>query len=140
MTALFDRLDTIILRVRHLDAALDWYRRVLGLAVVFEDPEDELAVLGLGHGTSITLYTLSAEEQPAPPTAAGPFPIFATQNAGAAYSILLERGARVDPIQEGGGCGSSPSMTRTATGWRRARSSTTIPGGPPGPDRPRASP
>lgn len=103
MTPLFDRLDTIILRVRHLDAALDWYRRVLGLAVVFEDPEDELAVLGLGHGTSITLYTLSAEEQPAPPTAAGPFPIFATQNAGAAYSILLERGARVDPIQEGGG-------------------------------------
>ncbi|MBP6669065.1 MAG: hypothetical protein KA180_06435, partial [Gemmatimonadales bacterium] len=41
--------------------------------------------------------------QPAAATAAGPFPIFATRNAGAAYAILLERGARVDPIQEGGG-------------------------------------
>lgn len=103
MSALFDRLDTIILRVRRLDVALEWYRRVLGLPVVFEDREDELAVLSLGRGTSITLYTLDAEEVPAPPGSAGPFPIFATPSAAQAYALLLERGARVDPIQEGGG-------------------------------------
>lgn len=103
MTPLFDRLDTIILRVHHLDTALDWYRRVLGLPVVFEDPEDELAVLGLGKGTSITLYTLSPEETPPPPGIAGPFPIFATADAARAHATLRDRGARVDPIAEGGG-------------------------------------
>lgn len=103
MSALFDRLDTIILRVRELDPALAWYRDVLGISVAFEDPEEELAVLGMGHGTSLTLYTLSPDEVPPVPGTAGPFPIFATEDATGAHAMLRARGARVDQIQEGGG-------------------------------------
>ena len=102
-TPLFDRLDTIILRVRDLERACAWYAATLGLRAAFEDPAEGLAVLPVGDTTSLTLWQLKPGETMPAPDAAGAFPIFAATDAAAARQVVLQRGARVDELVDGPG-------------------------------------
>ena len=70
----FNRVDTVILRVRDYEKAVEWYRDRLGLEPIHTDPDEGLAVLALGD-TSVTLWQLKADEPPSPPDASGCFPI-----------------------------------------------------------------
>lgn len=97
---MFSRLDTVILRVRDLADAQQWYARHLGLAPVHTDPEQGLAVLGLEGGASLTLWALPAGEAP---RASSTFPIFAVGDARAAHARLRETGAAVEPLVEAPG-------------------------------------
>ncbi|MGH7544559.1 MAG: VOC family protein [Gemmatimonadota bacterium] len=98
----FNRVDTVILRVRDYEKAVKWYRDRLGLEPIHTDPEEGLAVLALGD-TSLTLWQLKADEVPSPPEAAGPFPIFGVLKAKAARSELRKRKVEVGPLKEDGG-------------------------------------
>lgn len=68
------RIDHVVLRVRDLDAALRFYRDVLGCRV--EKTQDKLGLYQLRAGDSlIDLVTLDGplgSEYPAPPDTAGP--------------------------------------------------------------------
>lgn len=97
---MFSRLDTIILRVRDLPTAQQWYARHLGLTPVFTDPEQGLAVLGMASGTSVTLWTLPAGETP---RASSTFPIFAVADAPTAHARLRASGVAVEPLVEAPG-------------------------------------
>lgn len=97
----FNRVDTVILRVRDYEEALEWYRERLGLEPIHMDAEKGLAVLALGD-TSVTLWQLKAGEEPPAPEAAGSFPIFAVPDAKAARSELRKRGVDVGPLNRGG--------------------------------------
>jgi catechol-2,3-dioxygenase len=98
----FNRIDTVILRVRDCEKAVEWYRSRLGLQPIHTDPEEGMAVLALGD-TSVTLWQWKTDEEPPPPQAAGAFPIFAVAKAKAARSELRKRKVDVGPLQEGGG-------------------------------------
>lgn len=97
---LFSRIDTVIVRVRDVDRARDWYSDKLGLRSVFDDPAERLSVLDAG-GCSLTLWELKPGES-AGAAACGTFPIFAAEDAEAAHAELGRRGVAAEPVQEGG--------------------------------------
>lgn len=103
MGALFDRIDTFILRVADYQAAAAWYAANLGLEAAFVDAGECLAVLPLAEGASLTLWQRKAGEPAADPHVQGAFPIFATRDAAAAFETLKRRGVRVGELQRGDG-------------------------------------
>jgi catechol 2,3-dioxygenase-like lactoylglutathione lyase family enzyme len=98
---MFSRLDTLILRVRDLASARQWYAHALGLETVYVDEVEGLAVLGL-EGTSLTLWQLKPAETLAPDVA-GSYPIFGVADAEAAHERLRVRGVSVEEVQSGPG-------------------------------------
>lgn len=74
MAALFDRIDTFILRVSALDEAIAWYAGRLGLEAAYVDPDERLAVLPLPQGPGLTLWELKPGETPAAADAQGAYP------------------------------------------------------------------
>ncbi len=97
---MFSRLDTVILRVRDLRAAQQWYATTLGLQAIFEDADQRLAVLGLDGGASLTLWELPAAEDVRPSST---FPIFGVADAHAARAHLLAHGVAIGEVVEGAG-------------------------------------
>ena len=98
--ALFTRIDTIVLRVTDYSVASDWYCTHLGFAVVFSDPGEGLAVLGIGQGTSLTLWQLRPGEAGPRDGSGCPFPIIATSDASAQRRELMARGIRTSDLSE----------------------------------------
>ena len=98
---MFSRLDTIILRVRDVGTARQWYAGALDLHPVYVDDAEGLVVLGM-DGTSLTLWQLRPGEAPAAGTACT-YPIFGIEDAAAAHARLRDRGVTVDPVQDGPG-------------------------------------
>ena len=99
---LFERIDTIILRVRDYEAAADWYIEKLGLKATYTDATQGLAVLAF-DGHSLTLWQLKPGEVLPPRGTCVPFPIFVAADAAALHAELQGRGVAVEGIQEGGG-------------------------------------
>ena len=97
---MFSRLDTVILRVRDLSAAQQWYATTLGLHAIYEDAGQRLAVLGLDGGASLTLWELPTGECIA---SSSTFPIFGVTDARAAHAHLLVHGVAVGEVVEGSG-------------------------------------
>lgn len=95
---MFSRIDTIIVRVRDLGRATQWYRENLRLAPSFEDPHERLAVLATAEGSSLTLWELKAGELLAPSDAAGSYPIFAVADAPGAHQLLRAQGVELEPL------------------------------------------
>jgi catechol 2,3-dioxygenase-like lactoylglutathione lyase family enzyme len=98
---MFSHIDTVIVRVRDVGRAVQWYSLTLGLAAVYSDPDEGLTVLGL-KGTSLTLWQLKPHEQGTEPSGRS-FPIFSVADAAAAHRHLVGHGATVEPLQEGPG-------------------------------------
>jgi catechol 2,3-dioxygenase-like lactoylglutathione lyase family enzyme len=96
----FTRIDTIVLRVADYSAASDWYCTYLGFNVVFADPSEGLAVLGLGQGTSLTLWQLRPGESGPQCASGSPFPIIATSDAAVQRGELIARGIRTSDLSE----------------------------------------
>jgi catechol 2,3-dioxygenase-like lactoylglutathione lyase family enzyme len=96
----FTRIDTIVLRVTDYSAASDWYCTNLGFTVVFADPGEGLAVLGLGQGTSLTLWQLQPGEAGPKDSSGCPFPIIASSDASAQRRELMACGIRTSDLSE----------------------------------------
>jgi catechol 2,3-dioxygenase-like lactoylglutathione lyase family enzyme len=101
-TPLFERIDTIILRVRDYEAAADWYAECLGLRATHADPREGLVVLPF-DGHSLTLWQLKPGEVLPPGGTCVPFPIFVTADAAGLHADLQKRGVAVEAVQEGTG-------------------------------------
>jgi catechol 2,3-dioxygenase-like lactoylglutathione lyase family enzyme len=99
---LFERIDTVIVRVRDIEAAKRWYREKLGLEPTFEDDGEQLAVLGCG-GTSLTLWQWASHEAAPSPADAGCYPIFSAVDVEQAWRTLRTRGVTVEPVTDAGG-------------------------------------
>jgi catechol 2,3-dioxygenase-like lactoylglutathione lyase family enzyme len=100
----FSRIDTVIVRVRNLEQARDWYQQRLGLDPVYFDANERLVVCGFGGATSLTIWELKPEEEPSFSSGnLGTYPIFFSEDIEAAHQDLAERGVKVGSIQEGNG-------------------------------------
>ncbi|ASS76660.1 hypothetical protein CIG75_17915 [Tumebacillus algifaecis] len=102
MEKLFERVDTVILRVQDLQAARAWYEQKLGLTAGYYDEAEGYLVLNLSE-TPISLYQLRAGETRPSKGAAGSYPILFTKEIERVHAVLTERGVEVEPIQTGGG-------------------------------------
>jgi catechol 2,3-dioxygenase-like lactoylglutathione lyase family enzyme len=103
MTPLFNRIDTVILRVRDYKAAASWYQHHLGCDIAFDDPGERLAVMALGTGTSLTLWEWEADDVPPAGGTAGAFPILAAADASSQRAELESRGVRTSSLAESPG-------------------------------------
>jgi catechol 2,3-dioxygenase-like lactoylglutathione lyase family enzyme len=99
---LFERIETIILRVRDYEAAADWYAASLGLRPAHTDPVEGLAVLPF-DGHTLTLWQLKAGETLPPQGTCVPFPILVAADVAMLHAELQDRGVLVDRIHEAGG-------------------------------------
>lgn len=95
---LFGRIDTIIIRVRHWEAAADWYAEKLGLHASYTDPAQGFAVLPFNDHT-LTIWQLKPGEELPPRGTAVPYPILLTDDAEALQSTLGARDVAVGPIE-----------------------------------------
>ncbi len=113
------RLDAVVLRVRNLDRAIDWYANTLGLTPAHRDDATGIAILQL-DGAPLTLWRIPDAAPDGgdgndtgeatgvegvrgePPLSAhvAAFPIFAVQDAEAAHAALQQAGVRVSPLRE----------------------------------------
>lgn len=96
-------LDTVVVRVADLEAAVAWYEQKLGLVRTDTDPARRRAVFDLGGTTSLTLWELTRADVPMVPGAATTRPVFAVDDVDAAWATLRERDVLVDPVTESDG-------------------------------------
>jgi len=104
MPSPFSGLDTVIIRVRDIAAATQWYVQALGAEAIYEDEEQKLSVLEFGGdpdaevaGSTLTLWQLDPGVEWAPSST---YPILATADARAAHAALAARGVDVSELTE----------------------------------------
>lgn len=95
----FSGLDTILIRVRHIEAAQAWYERMLGMVTTYVDPVRRIVVMDTGKPTSLTLWELKPGEQSATPGMMGTPPIFHADSAPAMRDALMGRGVVVEKLE-----------------------------------------
>lgn len=103
---LFNRIDTVIVRVSSLERSISWYcDHLQSFEVIYRDVSARLAVLSTGEGTSLTLWETDQPLSTAHANTAA-YPILATTDATAAHELLRARGVDVAEIVIGGGVSS----------------------------------
>lgn len=95
---MFEALDTIVIRVVDVDAAVAWYQEKLELRPAYQDPHARLAVLHVGGPTSLTLRALTRTDVAMVPGAATTYPTFAVDDVDRVWRTLRERDVLVEPI------------------------------------------
>ena len=96
----FTHIESVVLRVRSLRAAVAWYRASLGLQVLFEDAAEGMAVLNVGQGCSLTIWELYGDGEGAPAGPSGTFPILEAVDAHAYRLDLQTRGVVTSDLRE----------------------------------------
>lgn len=99
----FTRIESVVLRVRSLQAAVAWYRASLGLQVVFEDSTEGMAVFNVGQGCSLTIWELPGDTEGPPAGGSGTFPILEAVDARAYQLDLQRRGVVTSELRETAG-------------------------------------
>ncbi len=103
MSGLFSRIDTVILRVKNLQKARQWYEGVLQLTPSYVgDGDHQIVIYKVGEGTPLTIYQLQPDEvMPAKRFATG-YPIFFAEDIVRAHVQLQSRGVEVEDIEDDG--------------------------------------
>ncbi|HAI21668.1 MAG TPA: hypothetical protein DCM14_07235 [Clostridiales bacterium UBA8153] len=101
---IFKHLETVIIRVRDLDRAREWYREKLGLSQLYAlEVPDRLAVLDAGRHLSLTLWELKPGEAPVTGGPLATYPTFSVEDIHAAHRLLTQRGVRTTAVERGEG-------------------------------------
>lgn len=98
--AIFNGIDTVIVRVSDVEQAKRWYHERLGLSVIWEDIQNKLVVLNTGGPTSLTIWQTDNIVNVNRDTAS--YPIFTTYDSNAAHSELKKRGVDVSGLIDDG--------------------------------------
>lgn len=100
---IFERLDTVIIRVKNLDKSKLWYTEILQLKNLFEDDKEKLVVFDTGGTTSVTIWQLKEDEIFQTGKGTGSFPIFLSSDVLSIHKYLAEKRVEVSNILEGEG-------------------------------------
>jgi catechol 2,3-dioxygenase-like lactoylglutathione lyase family enzyme len=98
---MFEGVDTVIVRVRDVEAARAWYGDLLGCRESYGDAAAGIVVFECGGPTTVTLFALAPGES-AQPHASGCWPVFRVRDAEGARAELASRGIAVEPLQSDG--------------------------------------
>ncbi|HMK12249.1 MAG TPA: VOC family protein [Acidimicrobiales bacterium] len=94
------RLNMVTVQVRDFDAAVAWYRDVLGLSVVWLEP-GEFCVLGCGAGESTLALATDHPDRISDRAGIGWTPVLAVDDFDATVKALRARGTTFDAEEEG---------------------------------------
>ena len=91
----------VTVQVRNFDTALEWYRDVLGLTVLWTEPNEFCSLVpGREQGTAIALATDHPDRIPSTP-GVGWTPILIVEDLDSAVTELRARGVAFDAKEEG---------------------------------------
>ena len=94
-------ITLVTVQVRDFDAMVAWYRDVLGLSVVWQEPNEFCTLSARGGGAVIALATDHPDRiNPNPRT--GWTPTFSVDDFDATVSALRAAGVVFDAVEEGG--------------------------------------
>jgi CspA family cold shock protein len=100
---IFDALNMVVVRVRDLTQARNWYERVLELKVAEDNSSGQTVVLDLGRGANLCLWQLGQDETLAGTDVASAFPNFRTGDVDGVHGKLEGLGVTVTPLKDSGG-------------------------------------
>jgi len=93
---LLQGIDTVIVRVKDVATAKEWYQNKLGLTAIWDDPVTRLVVLDTQGPTSLTLWQTDKPIVVNKETTS--YPIFRTTDAVALQQELIARGIQSDEL------------------------------------------
>lgn len=96
MSALFERVDSVFVKVRDLEKAIEWYTKTLGLSVRWRNDEGGFAALDIG-GTTIT-FELEKDSESFKPSEEATFILF-VRDIEEAHTGLTSQGVEAGPIE-----------------------------------------
>lgn len=94
--AIFEKVDTICLKVSDVEKASFWYQNVLGFRESFKDKH--YRILSIAN----SVIPITIEEGEVSPSSNQAYPIFYTKNIEASYERLKENGVTVSAIETDG--------------------------------------
>ncbi|UFU00059.1 VOC family protein [Radiobacillus kanasensis] len=97
MSELFKRIDTVFLKVKHFDEAVEWYEKILGFEVRWKIDEGGIAAMEIGE-TPLTLMRATEGFRPVEE----PQFNFYVSNIHKAYNHLKSHGIEVMEIIDHG--------------------------------------
>lgn len=93
---IFNRLDTIIIRVKNLEESKNWYIENLSFFPVYSDEESKIVVFDLAGTTTLTLWQIDENETPNNINRGNTYAVFNCDNAEQIYKSLKKKGIVVD--------------------------------------------
>ncbi|MFC4767346.1 VOC family protein [Effusibacillus consociatus] len=101
--ALFSRIDTVILRVKNIKKARQWYQEVLELNPTYAgDSDHRIVVFRVGEETPLTIYELHSDEVRPAKRFSTTYPILFVEDIEATHAKLKSRGVEVEELQDDG--------------------------------------
>lgn len=92
---IFNRLDTVIIRVKNLEESKNWYIDNLNFFPVYSDEESKITVFDMAGTTTLTLWQLDENEINGTATSGGAYAVFNCDNAEQIYKSLKKEGVTV---------------------------------------------
>ncbi len=93
------RLHSTVLRVTNLENSIEWYQRILGLSPVYRDFSYRLVNMVGEQHQQLTLWEALDKKTVLTSNINGIYPVVATPDAVAYREELIQRGAKVGPIE-----------------------------------------
>jgi len=93
---IFNRLDTVIVRVKSLGTSKNWYIENLNFFPVYSDDESKIVVFDLAGTTTLTLWEFEAEETVGKDKSATTYAVFNCDNAEKVFTMLKKNGVKVE--------------------------------------------
>lgn len=93
---IFNRLDTVIVRVKNLEESKNWYIENLSFFPVYSDDESKIVVFDLAGTTTLTLWQVDENETTKEQNQGNTYAVFNSDNAEQIFKSLKKKGVVVD--------------------------------------------
>lgn len=93
---IFTRLDTIIVRVKNMEEAKNWYIENLNFFPVYSDDESKITVFDLAGTTTLTIWQLDENEAGETINRGNTYAVFNCEDADKVFKSLKKKGVSVD--------------------------------------------
>lgn len=93
---IFNRLDTVIVRVKNLEESKNWYIDNLSFFPVYSDDESKIVVFDMAGATTLTLWQLEEDEPGGTRNRGNTYAVFNCDDAELIFKSLKKKGVVVD--------------------------------------------
>ncbi len=93
---IFNRLDTVIVRVKNLEESKNWYIENLSFFPVYSDDESKIVVFDLAGTTTLTLWQFEENDASSKVNQGNTYAVFNCDNAEQIFKSLKKKGVAVD--------------------------------------------
>lgn len=93
---IFNRLDTIIVRVKNLEESKNWYIDNLRFFPAYSDDESKIVVFDMAGATTLTLWQIEEDEPGGTRNLGNTYAVFNCDDAEQVFKSLKKKGVVVD--------------------------------------------